>query len=57
MSNVHVTGAARGIGRSIALRLAADGHRVAVSDLPSMVEALEATRAQLPAVGAGSTSR
>ena len=28
-----VTGAARGIGRSIALRLARDGHDVAVADL------------------------
>jgi meso-butanediol dehydrogenase/(S,S)-butanediol dehydrogenase/diacetyl reductase len=31
-----VTGGARGIGRGIALRLAADGHDVAVADLPSM---------------------
>lgn len=53
MSNVHVTGAARGIGRAIAMRLAADGHRVAVSDLPAMREALEATRAALAPVDAG----
>lgn len=53
MSNVHVTGAARGIGKSIAMRLATDGHRVAVSDLPSMRDALEATRAELPAVEVG----
>lgn len=53
MSNIHVTGAARGIGQSIAMRLAADGHRIAVSDLASMSTVLEATRAQLPQVEAG----
>jgi meso-butanediol dehydrogenase/(S,S)-butanediol dehydrogenase/diacetyl reductase len=33
MSNVIVTGAGRGIGRGIALRLARDGHAVAVNDV------------------------
>ena len=31
-----ITGSARGIGRGIALRLAADGLDVAVADLPAM---------------------
>ncbi|KAH9943614.1 hypothetical protein B0H21DRAFT_748720 [Amylocystis lapponica] len=37
-----VTGAAQGIGRQIALRLADDGLDVAVSDLPSQASLLEA---------------
>lgn len=52
MTVAHITGGARGIGRAIALRLASDGHDVAVSDLPSMAAELEATRAEVEAVGA-----
>jgi meso-butanediol dehydrogenase / (S,S)-butanediol dehydrogenase / diacetyl reductase len=33
MSNVVITGAGRGIGRGIALRLARDGHAIAVNDV------------------------
>ena len=39
--NVLVTGAARGIGRAIALRLAEDGHNVAVNDIAANRSALE----------------
>ena len=39
--NVLVTGAARGIGRAIAPRLAEDGHNVAVNDIAANRSALE----------------
>ncbi|WP_454875428.1 acetoin reductase [Paraburkholderia xenovorans] len=51
MTVAHVTGAARGIGKSIALRLARDGHNIAVSDLPSMEKELEETRKQIESSG------
>ena len=51
MSNVHITGAARGIGKSIANRLASDGHALVVADLPGMSDALEATAEELRAHG------
>lgn len=44
-----VTGAGSGIGAAIALRLAADGHAVAVNDLS--LAAAEATAAQIAAAG------
>jgi meso-butanediol dehydrogenase/(S,S)-butanediol dehydrogenase/diacetyl reductase len=47
-----VTGAARGIGRAIAVRLAADGLAVSVADLPSAEEAVHTLAADLTRAGA-----
>lgn len=49
MSNVIVTGAGRGIGRGIALRLARDGHAVAVNDLNK--DSAEAVAAEITSAG------
>ncbi|EIM91153.1 NAD-P-binding protein [Stereum hirsutum FP-91666 SS1] len=46
-----VTGAAQGIGRSIALRLAADGLNVAVNDVESQRQALDAVVSEIQAKG------
>ncbi len=46
-----VTGGARGIGRGIALRLAADGLDVAVADLPAMREEADAVADEVRAAG------
>ncbi|TFY57711.1 hypothetical protein EVG20_g8433 [Dentipellis fragilis] len=48
-----VTGAAQGIGRAIAVRLAADGFDVGVNDLPSaeQVEKLEELKAEIEKLG------
>lgn len=41
-----ITGAAQGLGKGIALRLASDGHSVVLSDLPSKKAALASVRQQ-----------
>ncbi|KAJ6465829.1 hypothetical protein C8R45DRAFT_492918 [Mycena sanguinolenta] len=46
-----VTGASRGIGKGIALRLAADGLDVAVADLPDQMEALKAVTEEIRGLG------
>jgi meso-butanediol dehydrogenase/(S,S)-butanediol dehydrogenase/diacetyl reductase len=51
MTVAHITGAARGIGKAIALRLAQDGHHIAISDLSVMGDELAATRDEIEATG------
>ncbi|SER32691.1 SDR family oxidoreductase [Microlunatus flavus] len=51
--SAFVTGAAGGIGRAIALRLAADGLAVSVVDLPGARDALDAVVAQLGGTDGG----
>lgn len=42
-----VTGAAQGIGRAVALRLAKDGYKVALNDLPSAIASLESLQVEI----------
>lgn len=46
-----ITGAARGIGRAIALKLAHDGYDVTVADLASMKSASEEVAAEIEKLG------
>ena len=52
MPNIaFVTGAARGIGRGIALRLARDGFAVAINDIPRNRAALEKVQQEVEHIG------
>ncbi len=51
LRSAMVTGAARGIGRAIALRLGTEGYAVSVADLPSASDALDELAAELTAAG------
>ncbi|KNZ71688.1 Diacetyl reductase [(S)-acetoin forming] [Termitomyces sp. J132] len=50
-----VTGASKGIGRAIALRLAKDGFDVGINDIPAARKGLESLRAQITEKGRNST--
>ncbi|KAG7095993.1 hypothetical protein E1B28_006676 [Marasmius oreades] len=46
-----ITGSGRGIGRAIALRLAADGFNICVNDLPANAESIEEVASEVRALG------
>lgn len=50
-SVAFVSGAARGIGKAIALKLAGDGFNVAINDIQQNFSALEDTAKEIRAIG------
>lgn len=56
VKNVLVTGAAQGIGRSIAIRLAKDGFNVAVNDIDAHSTELNNVRTTIEEMGRKSIS-
>ncbi|POS73640.1 acetoin reductase [Diaporthe helianthi] len=49
--NVIITGSARGIGKTIALRLAADGYNVCVNDIPARESACDKVVKEIKSMG------
>lgn len=49
--NAIITGSSRGIGRAIALRLAADGYNVCINDVDSNSQGCEQVAAEVRAMG------
>lgn len=49
--NVIITGSARGIGKSIALRLATDGYNVCINDIPALEKACDEVVKEIESMG------
>lgn len=49
--SVIVTGSARGIGKSIALRLASDGYNVCINDIPALEKGCEEVVKEIESMG------